>query len=103
MVCTVASSFHQPLCVVDGLLRLHILIYQYFITLIQQLPIESIAKMMGHSGIRTTQRYAEITDKKISKDMDNLMAVRMMYGTGKWYKRQGLPKETDLNNEQIGK
>lgn len=67
------------------------------------IPIESIAKMMGHSGIRTTQRYAEITDKKISKDMDNLMAVRMMYGTGKWYKRQGLPKETDLNNEQIGK
>ena len=36
MVCTVASSFHQPLCVVGGLLRLHILIYQYFITLIQQ-------------------------------------------------------------------
>lgn len=67
------------------------------------IPIESIAKMMGHSGIRTTQRYAEVTDKKISKDMDNLMAVRMMYGTGKWYKRQGLPKETDLNNEQIGK
>ena len=67
------------------------------------IPIESIAKMMGHSGIRTTQRYAEVTDKKISKDMDYLMAVRMMYGTGKWYKRQGLPKETDLNNEQIGK
>ena len=67
------------------------------------IPIESIAKMMGHSGIRTTQRYAEITDKKISKDMDNLMAVRMMYGTGKWYKRQELPKETDFNNEQIGK
>ena len=36
MVCTVASSFHQPLCIVGGLLRLHILIYQYFITLIQQ-------------------------------------------------------------------
>lgn len=35
------------------------------------IPIESIAKMMGHSGIRTTQRYAEVTDKKISKDMDN--------------------------------
>lgn len=47
--------------------------------------------------------YAEVTDKKISKDMDNLMAVRMMYGTGKWYKRQELPKETDFNNEQIGK
>ena len=67
------------------------------------IPIESIAKMMGHSGIRTTQRYAEVTDKKISKDMDNLMAVRMMYGTGEWYKRHELPKETDINNEQIGK
>ena len=63
------------------------------------IPIESIAKMMGHSGIKTTQRYAEVTDKKISKDMDNLMAVRMMYGTGKWYKRQELPKETNIDNE----
>lgn len=63
------------------------------------IPIESIAKMMGHSGIRTTQRYAEVTDKKISKDMDNLMAIRMMYGTGKWYKRQELPKETNIDNK----
>ena len=53
-------------------------------------------------GFSTTQRYAEVTDKKISKDMDNLMAVRMMYGTGKWYKRQELPKETDFDNGQIG-
>ena len=34
------------------------------------IPIESIAKMMGHSNIRTTQGYARITDDKISKDMD---------------------------------
>lgn len=63
------------------------------------IPIESIAKMMGHSGIKTTQRYAEVTDKKISKDMDTLMAVRMMYGTGKWYKRQELPKGTSIDNK----
>ncbi len=37
------------------------------------IPIESIAKMMGHSNIRTTQGYARITDDKISKDMDKLM------------------------------
>ena len=48
------------------------------------IPIESIAKMMGHSGIKTTQRYAEVTDKKISKDMDNLMAIRRLYGTGEY-------------------
>ena len=48
------------------------------------IPIESIAKMMGHSGIKTTQRYAEVTDKKISKDMDNLMAIRRLYVTGEY-------------------
>ena len=41
-------------------------------------PIESIAKMMGHSNIRTTQGYARITDDKISKDMDKLIAKRKL-------------------------
>ena len=72
------------------------------ITLEAGVPIETISRMLGHSDIQTTQVYAEVTDKKISKDMDNLMAVRMMYGTGKWYKRQELPKETDFDNGQIG-
>ena len=67
------------------------------------IPTESTAKMMGHSGIKNTQRYAEMTDKKSSKDMDNLMAVRMMHGTGTWYKRQEFSKETDIDNKQIGK
>ena len=48
----------------------------------ESVSIESIAKMMGHSGIKTTQRYAEVTDKKISKDMDNLITIRRTYGTG---------------------
>jgi len=41
-------------------------------------PMESIAKMMGHSNIRTTQGYARITDDKISKDMDKLIAKRKL-------------------------
>ncbi|MFR9543074.1 MAG: site-specific integrase [Rikenellaceae bacterium] len=32
-------------------------------------PIETISKMMGHSSIRTTQIYAEITNQKIGQDM----------------------------------
>lgn len=32
-------------------------------------PIESISKMMGHSSIRTTQIYAEITNQKVSRDL----------------------------------
>ena len=46
------------------------------------IPIESIAKMMGHSNIRTTQGYARITDDKISKDMDKLMERRKKVSAG---------------------
>ncbi len=40
------------------------------------LSIESIAKMMGHANISTTQGYAQVTDMKISEDMDKLMERR---------------------------
>ena len=36
--------------------------------------IESIAKMMGHATISSTQIYAQVTDNKISEDMDRLIA-----------------------------
>ena len=37
------------------------------------IPIASIAKMMGHTSITSTQIYAQVTDKKISEDMDRLI------------------------------
>ncbi|GHV17958.1 hypothetical protein FACS1894179_06760 [Bacteroidia bacterium] len=40
------------------------------------ISIESIAKMMGHANISTTQGYAKVTDDKISADMDKLMERR---------------------------
>lgn len=40
------------------------------------ISIESAAKMMGHADINSTQIYAQITDCKISKDMDRLMERR---------------------------
>lgn len=40
------------------------------------ISMESIAKMMGHSNLRSTQIYAVITDNKISIDMDKLMQRR---------------------------
>lgn len=40
------------------------------------ISIESIAKMMGHTNISTTQVYARVTDQKISEDMDRLMERR---------------------------
>ncbi|MFC2291153.1 MAG: site-specific integrase, partial [Prevotella denticola] len=38
------------------------------------IPIESIAKMMGHASISSMQIYVQVTDCKISEDMDRLIA-----------------------------
>ena len=38
--------------------------------------IGSIAKMMGHADITSTQVYAQVTEQKISNDMDKLIAKR---------------------------
>ena len=46
------------------------------LTLEAGIPIESIAKMMGHASIASTQIYAQVTDKKISKDMDRVIQQR---------------------------
>ena len=42
----------------------------------ESVAIESIAKMMGHSNITTTQGYAKITEDKISREMDKLIEKR---------------------------
>ena len=47
------------------------------------LSIESIAKMMGHANISTTQGYAQVTDMKISEDMDKLIARRKKKGVSR--------------------
>ncbi len=41
------------------------------------IPIESIGKMMGHASISSTQVYAQVTDNKISEDMDRLIAKQV--------------------------
>ena len=37
---------------------------------------EKVAKMMGHADITSTQVYAQVTEQKISNDMDKLIAKR---------------------------
>ena len=38
--------------------------------------MESVSKMMGHSSIKSTQKYAQITTNRISEEMDRLMERR---------------------------
>lgn len=46
--------------------------YATEICLSNGVPIETISKMMGHSSIRTTQIYAEITNQKVRRDFGKL-------------------------------
>lgn len=50
--------------------------YATEICLTNGVPIESLAKMLGHKNIRTTQIYAKITHEKLSHDA-NLLANRL--------------------------
>lgn len=42
------------------------------VTLTNGMPIETVSKMLGHKSLKTTQHYAKIVDKKVSKDMKAL-------------------------------
>lgn len=62
------------LCKINKLLTFHIARHTFAttVTLNNDVPIESVAKMMGHTNIKTTQIYAKVMDQKISEDMSQL-------------------------------
>ena len=42
------------------------------VTLNNDIPIESVSKMLGHSTIKMTQHYAKLSDKKVGIDMEKI-------------------------------
>lgn len=62
------------LCSIKKQLTYHIARHTFAttVTLLNDVPIETVSKMLGHSSIKMTQHYAKILDIKISKDMNQL-------------------------------
>lgn len=58
-------------CGIDRNLCFHMARHSFatLICLGNGVPIETISRMMGHSSIRTTQIYAEITNQKVNRDL----------------------------------
>ncbi|MBI9058369.1 MAG: site-specific integrase [Labilibaculum sp.] len=62
------------LCDIEENLTFHMARHTFAttITLSNNVPIETVSKMLGHSDLKTTQIYAKVVDEKMKSDMDTL-------------------------------
>lgn len=62
------------LCQVSKTLTYHVARHTFAttVTLNNNVPIESVSKMLGHKSLKQTQHYAKVLNKKVSEDMETL-------------------------------
>ena len=61
-------------CGIDRPITFHLARHTFAttVTLANDVPIETVSKMLGHKSLKSTQHYARIVDRKVSKDMEKL-------------------------------
>jgi integrase len=71
------------ICQIDKNLTTHLARHTFAttVTLNNDVPIETVSKMLGHKNIKTTQIYAKVLDKKVGADMKILQ--ERLYGKSK--------------------
>jgi site-specific recombinase XerD len=64
------------LCGIDKNLTFHVARHTFAttVTLTNDVPIETVSKLLGHKKLSTTQKYARVIEKKISNDTIQLKA-----------------------------
>jgi site-specific recombinase XerD len=62
------------ICEIDKNLHSHLARHTYAttVTLGNNIPIETVSKLLGHKKIQTTQIYAKVLETKVSKDVEGL-------------------------------
>ena len=62
-------------CGIDKYLTFHVARHTFATTVMlsNNVPIETVSKLLGHSKLSTTQIYARVVESKISEDIGNLM------------------------------
>ena len=62
------------ICEIDKNLHSHLARHTYAttVTLGNNIPIETVSKLLGHKKIQTTQIYAKVLETKVSKDIEGL-------------------------------
>jgi site-specific recombinase XerD len=62
------------ICGIEKKLHFHLArhVFATTITLANNIPIESVSKMLGHTKINMTQIYAKVIDQKINNDIEQL-------------------------------
>lgn len=89
--CRSVCSANLAKCLIINVLRLIIVILFFIaflnityvrrhtfattITLMNDIPIETVSSMLGHAKISTTQIYAKVVGKKVMKDTAPLRAI----------------------------
>ncbi len=53
---------------------LHDIRFATTVTLANDVPMETVSKLLGHRNLKTTQHYGKILDLKVSQDMGLLRA-----------------------------
>ena len=62
------------ICKIDKPVSFHLARHTFAttVTLSNDIPLETVSKMLGHSRITMTQHYSKVIDKKIAKDTEKL-------------------------------